>query len=213
VTADRPRVLLNCALSVDGKIALPNRQLVRISSPPDWLRVHELRAQADAVLVGIGTILADDPSLLVDTELVPTQRQPLRVVLDSHGRIPSRSRVLQGGAPTLVAVAHGGNTAIAGAEVVVCGQGRVALAPLLADLRSRGIRTVLVEGGEEVNWSFLRGGIFDELTVFVGSLIIGGRGPTLAGGSGIHALEAAIALKLIDAVPTQGGVLLRYQPA
>ncbi len=212
VPQDRPRVHLNCAMSADGKIALPNRTQTRISSEEDWLRVHQLRAANDAVLVGIGTILADDPSLLVRSDLVPNARQPLRVVLDSHGRIPRTSQVLKGEGSTLVAVAQGGTTDIPGAQVLVCGQGRVHLPLLLENLQGQGVRTLLVEGGEEVSWSFLRAGLFDELDIFIGDLVIGGHGPSAAGGSGAHDLSSTIPLRLLEARRMQGGLLVRYAP-
>ncbi|HYS72013.1 MAG TPA: dihydrofolate reductase family protein [Thermoplasmata archaeon] len=96
-----PHVLVNFAMSVDGKIALPTRKQTRISDEEDLRRVHQLRATCDAVLVGVGTILADDPKLTVKPEYA-TGRNPLRVVLDSEGRTPEDAHVLNRDAPTLV---------------------------------------------------------------------------------------------------------------
>src|SRR3989337_878678 len=81
----RPRVIINAAMSVDGKIALPDGQAIRLSNDEDLQRVHQLRAQVDAIVVGIGTVLMDDPKLTVKRELA-SGRNPLRVVVDSDGR-------------------------------------------------------------------------------------------------------------------------------
>ena len=99
---ERPYVIVNCAASLDGKIALANRRPVRLSCDADHQRVHALRAECDAVIVGIGTVLQDDPRLLLDTALAEGE-SPLRVVLDTTLRTPRSARVLQGDAPTLVA--------------------------------------------------------------------------------------------------------------
>ena len=98
----RPRVIINAAMSVDGKIALADGRGVRISNEEDLRRVHHLRAAADAVLVGVGTILKDDPKLTVKPEYAKG-RNPLRVVLDSDGKTPFGASVLDGSAPTLIA--------------------------------------------------------------------------------------------------------------
>ncbi|MGB9884681.1 MAG: RibD family protein, partial [Methanomassiliicoccales archaeon] len=100
----RPFVIVNCAMTPDGKIAGKERRQVRISSQEDLERVKKLRASCDAILVGIGTVLADDPHLTVkDPQL---EKKPLRVVLDSHGRTPDNAKVLDRNAPTLIATAE-----------------------------------------------------------------------------------------------------------
>src|SRR5947208_15115613 len=97
----RPHVVINAAMSVDGKIALSGGKPVRLSNEEDLRRVHALRAKADAVLVGIGTVLKDDPKLTVKAEYVKG-RNPLRIVLDSRGRTPAGANVLDSSAPTLI---------------------------------------------------------------------------------------------------------------
>src|SRR2546426_368452 len=99
--AVRPRVIINAAMSIDGKIALSDGQGVRLSNEEDLRRVHRLRASVDAILVGVGTVLTDDPKLTVKSEYAKG-RNPLRVVLDSDGKIPESARVLDGAAPTLI---------------------------------------------------------------------------------------------------------------
>jgi len=203
-------VLVNFAMSVDGKIALPTRKQTRISDEEDLRRVHQLRATCDAVLVGVGTILADDPKLTVRPEYA-TGRNPLRVVLDSEGRTPEDAHVLNRDAPTLVVTTVDCAKTFPNADVARLGQDSVDLKALLDLLGERGVRRLLVEGGEEVIWSFLHGRLADEVKVFVGSLVIGGRtAPTPAGGAGAQSLTEVVPLKLESAKPVGSGVLLEY---
>src|SRR3989441_3884834 len=142
----RPRVIINAAMSVDGKIALSDGKAVRLSNEEDLRRVHRLRAEADAILVGVGTVLMDDPKLTVKAEYAKG-RNPLRVVLDSKGKTPERAHVLDGTAPTLIVTSEDSNRTFPRAEVLRCGKDQVDLVLLLEQLSSRGIKMVLVEGG------------------------------------------------------------------
>ena len=85
---------MNCAMSADGKIAGMERRQVRISDTPDLARVHKLRSECGAIIVGVGTVVADDPALLVKEKYVPSPSQPVRVILDPDARVPEGSRVL-----------------------------------------------------------------------------------------------------------------------
>ena len=206
----RPRVIINAAMSVDGKIALADGHGVRISNEEDLRRVHELRAEIDAILVGIGTVLKDDPKLTVKAEYA-TGRNPLRVVLDSGGRTPPDAKVLDASAPTLIVTSADCDRTFKHAEVLRCGKDDVDLRALLDPLQARGIGSVLVEGGSTVIWAFLREGLADEVRVFVGSVVLGGASaPTLAGGEGAGSIDEAARLRL-DRVERLGdGVLLVY---
>jgi len=206
----RPRVTINAAMSVDGKIALSDGTGVRLSNEEDLRRVHRLRAAVDAIIVGVGTVLTDDPKLTVKSEYAKG-RHPLRVVLDSEGKTPERARVLDGSAPTLVVTSDECVRSFPGAEVLRCGKEEVDLPRLLELLAARQVQTILVEGGSTVIWSFLRHGLADEMKVFVSSKVLGGRSaPTLAGGRGAATLDEAIGLRLDRAGPLGDGVLLEY---
>jgi len=202
-------VIVNAAMSVDGKIAFRDGQRARLSNEEDGQRVHRLRGRVDAILVGVGTVLKDDPKLTAKPEVA--DRNPLRIVLDSDGRTPEHARVLDGQAPTLIVTSEASERTFARAEVLRCGKEEVDLGALLDRLGGRGIRTLLVEGGSTVIWSFLRAGLVDELSVFVGSLVLGGRSaPTLAGGEGVASLSESIRLSLDRSERLGDGVLLEY---
>ncbi len=216
------RVVVNAATSVDGKLATRRREQLRISGPDDLDRVDALRAEVDAVMVGVGTVLADDPSLTVDDpdrlaarEADGRPRQPARVVVDSRARTPADARVLDGRARTVVLVADvAGAEAVAaleaaGAEVVRAGDDRVDLPAGLAALEDRGVDALLVEGGGEIVFSCFAAALVDELSVYVGSLVVGGRdAPTLADGEGFVDDLPRLALRAVERI--DDGVLLRY---
>jgi 2,5-diamino-6-(ribosylamino)-4(3H)-pyrimidinone 5'-phosphate reductase len=212
----RPQVLVNCAVSLDGKLACAGGARARLSGPNDLRRVQALRADCGAILVGAGTVRLDDPSLRVHWELlgIPPGREPLRVVLDSRGGIPRRARVLDGSRPTLVATSDGGSRVFpAGVDVWRSTGERVELRPLLEHLTSRGVEKVLVEGGATVLASFFRERLVDELTVYVAPVLIGGStSPSLLAGEECADLTQAIPLERTALEPLDDGVLLRFRP-
>jgi 2,5-diamino-6-(ribosylamino)-4(3H)-pyrimidinone 5'-phosphate reductase len=211
----RPHVIINCAMSADGKIASPTRKQIRISCEEDIERMYRLRNECDAVLVGIGTILTDDPKLTVKETYIQHPKQPLRVILDSKGRTPPRALALNNAAKTLIITAKGKKRTYnrPHIEVVECSsdrQGLIDLTCALDLLYQKGIRNLLVEGGGTVIWSFLKNRVVDDLYIYIGSCIIGGKDtPTVADGEGITPGEE-ITLKLCEVKQVGSGALIHY---
>jgi len=215
----RPNVIINSAMSADGKISSIERSQVRISGQADRARVDLLRAESDAIIVGVGTVLADDPGLRVkSSELREARREkgrpedPLRIVADSRARTPLSARVL--GPGCLVAVSGSApqerlDRLTSKCEIIVCGQERVDLHELFSRLFDRGIKRLMVEGGATLNWSLLNLGLVDELYVYVGAMLIGGENaPTLVDGPGFK--EDFPRLTLCSVERLDGGVLLKW---
>jgi len=205
----RPEVILNCAASADGKISLPSRKQMIISNEKDFERVHKLRSECDAIIVGIGTIIEDNPFLTVRNNAIA---KPIRVILDTSCRIPIDSNVLNGESKTIIAVGNQfGKENLETAEIIKCGENKIDLTKLLNILSKRGVKKVLVEGGETVMWSFLKEKLFDEYNVFFSSIIIGGKEtPTIAGGKGFHVEESILNLRLISVEQLGNGILAKY---
>ena len=184
VSNGRPFVVAKAATSLDGRIAAADGSSRWLTGPETRRRVHALRAEVDAVLVGSGTVLADDPALTVRLPGVDGP-QPLRVVLDGRGRVRPPARVVSDGAPTVV---YGGRqTAATGsAEHVTvrsaAADGGVDLHAVMADLWDREVRSVLVEGGASVLGGFLRAGLVDRLDVHVAPVRRGAAGRPLLDG-------------------------------
>ena len=207
----RPEFVVNCAMSADGKIAGVERKQVKISDEEDFARVHQLRSRCDAVIVGVGTVIADDPSLLVKDKYVDNPSQPLRIVLDPKGRTPEDALVLDGTVKTLVVTTSGCERKFdAAIEVITCGDAAIDLKKLAAILGEKGIKKVLVEGGGETIWNFFKQELVDRFNVFIGSIIIGGKGaPTPVDGAGFG-MANHVKLNFKSAVKTTGGITLEY---
>ncbi len=208
-------VTVNAAVSVDGKLSNYLRDQVELSGEEDWRRVDRLRAEADAVAVGVGTVIADDPSLTVKDESRATrQGQPTRVVLDSRGRTPTTASVFDGRGDVVVAVsgrADAGTVELledAGADVVRTEGELVDVTELLDALGERGVERLMVEGGGESIYSFFEADAVDHLQVYVASRVIGGRdAPSLVDGEGF---TTPLDIELEDVERVDSGVLLEY---
>lgn len=169
-------VVLNMAASLDGRVAGAGGEPVQLSCPADQRRVHALRADSDAVLVGVGTVLADDPRLTARTDPLP-ERQPLRVVLDHDGRTPSDATVVDDAAPSLVLTA-GVDEPIGQADVQPVGD-PIEPPAVLETLAERGVEQLMIEGGPTVACSFLEAGAVDRAHLYLAPRILG-EGPSLA---------------------------------
>ncbi|MDP8255381.1 MAG: bifunctional diaminohydroxyphosphoribosylaminopyrimidine deaminase/5-amino-6-(5-phosphoribosylamino)uracil reductase RibD [Candidatus Alcyoniella australis] len=204
VVSGMPFGVLKAATSLDGKIATRTGSSRWISNERARRMAHGLRRRCDAVLVGIGTLLADDPEL---TCRLRGAVSPLRVVVDSRLRIPLDAKLLDPKLPshTLVACLDAADEDKAarlgerGARVLRCpddGRGRVDLRYLFRALGSDGICSVLVEGGSTIHYSCLESGLIDRVHFVIAPLIIGGQGaPTAVGGQGVAELSQAFRLR------------------
>ena len=190
-------------MSLDGKIATKSGES-RISSEVDLKRVHELRASVDAILVGISTVIKDDPMLDVRYGAKYT-KSPTRVILDSLARISLHSRILRTAKSinTIVAVTEKApkgkirNIESMDAQVLIAGYRKVNVLAVLRHLEKIGCKRILVEGGGEINWSILSQGLANEMIIVISSMVIGGRSAkTLVEGSGHSHISDTLKMKL-----------------
>lgn len=208
----KPFVHVNCAMSADGKIAGVDRKQVTISSEEDKARAKGLRRKYDAILVGVGTVIADDPHLTLKD--LDYDTNPIRIVIDPHGRTPDDAKVLDERAPTVMVTLEGCDREWDCEETIRAGTDRIDLKRVLDYLAEDiGIESLLVEGGGETIASFFSEGLVDRYSVFVGGLVIGGRtAPTPCDGDGWVA-DGGIAMKLISCETLGNGALLTFEPS
>ena len=206
----RPYIHVNCAMSADGKIAGDDRTQVRISSDEDKTRVKGLRKQYDSILVGVGTILADDPHLTLKDRDYDTN--PVRIVLDPHGRTPDDAQVLNDRAPTVMVTLETCDRTWNCDEIIRAGTDTLDLPAVMSKLAEMGIENIMVEGGGNTISSLFRARMVDRYSVFIGSLVIGGKdAPTPCDGDGWVA-EGGIKLKLQECQVLGNGALLVFEP-
>jgi len=191
-------------MSIDGKTAPANRVgriFSKLMTSKHHKLLHKIRSEVDAIIVGVETIIEDDPALTVrEVEGV----SPVRVVLDSSARTPLSAKILDTEeAPTIIAVTDDAPKTRVEAlkrkhvELITLGSERVNLNKLMGELKKRGVDSVLVEGGGEVRWSFFKENLVDEFFVWIMPYIWGGKkSPTLVDGEGFLALEEAVPLNL-----------------
>jgi diaminohydroxyphosphoribosylaminopyrimidine deaminase/5-amino-6-(5-phosphoribosylamino)uracil reductase len=193
VHEQRPFVIWKVAATLDGRVAAADGTSRWITGEAARAAVHRLRATCDAVVVGSGTALTDDPQLTVrDAGGSVAVRQPLRVVVDRRDRLPATARLLDDAAPTLVSRA-------------------ATPADLLAELFDRDVRRVLLEGGPTLAAAFLRAGLVDEAVVHLAPTLLG-AGPSLVGDLGISTIGDALSLTVVDVTPLGGDVQVRLRP-
>jgi 2,5-diamino-6-(ribosylamino)-4(3H)-pyrimidinone 5'-phosphate reductase len=210
-------VLLNAAMTLDGKIATSSGDS-RMSSDADMRRVHRLRASVDAIMIGLKTLLVDDPKLTV--KYAPG-RKPYRIIVDSKARTSLSSFVVRTARdiPTIIAV-----TSLAakekvdmlgrhGVTVMVCGRGpKVSLPILLRRLSKIGIQKVMLEGGGTLNWSMLSNHLVDEISVAITPRIIGGiHATSLVQGKGVALVKNGVKLKLFRIAKYGPDLVLHYK--
>jgi len=207
ITSGLPFVIAKWAMSLDGKTATCTGDSRWISGEASLRAVHRLRAQVDAVMVGVGTVLADDPLLTArDESGRPYPRQPLRVVVDSQGRTPPTARLFSQPGPLLLALADPPPDRLealrrTGAEVLLLPteEGRVDLPALMRHLAERGVLTVLVEGGGTLLASLVEAGLVDRVVADIAPLLIGGReAPSPLEGEGVRRVQEALRLREVE---------------
>lgn len=221
---ERPFVYVNMAMTADGKITSTRREEPKFTSRFDKTTMDRLRAEADAVLIGAGTLRADDPPLHVrDPGLKERRRSlgkpehPLNVLVTAGAAVDAASRFFRSehAAGRIVATVEDAPADRLAAlrrvaEVWTLGVGRVDLGELLVRLKARGVDRLLVEGGGELNWSFFARDLVDELYVTVAPSILGGRdAPTLCEGEGFAMAEQR-RLRLVSADVVDGEIYCRY---
>jgi diaminohydroxyphosphoribosylaminopyrimidine deaminase/5-amino-6-(5-phosphoribosylamino)uracil reductase len=199
VVRRRPWITMKGAASVDGRVATRTGESRYLTGDQARRHVHRRRSRVDAIIIGSGTALADDPSLNVRG--LSRTRDPVRVVLDSRGRMRATARMLQTGsrAPTLVYTADETPVSFerslyqAGAEVVrvKTSGGHVDLREVVADLGERGLLSLVVEGGPTIHGAFLEAGLYDALQLYWAPLLLGGEGLPLVVGAPLDALADA----------------------
>lgn len=212
----RPYIILNAAISLDGKIATKKGES-RLSSSIDKVRVHKLRSKVDAILVGKNTVNRDDPHLTVRRV---RGKNPIRIILDSKATISTKSKIVRtcNKVPTIIAVskkAPSKNLELLQKfplRIVATGNHTVNLKKLLYILVKSKIKKILVEGGGTVNWQFVNQDLFDEVIVTVTPFVIGGTGATsLVGGSGFSKINNCTKLKLKKISRSKNEVVLYYK--
>ncbi len=212
-------VILNSAMTLDGKIATKEGNST-ISSTEDLRRVHSIRSSVDGIMVGISTVLIDNPRLTARLDKVHKDSVgPTRIIIDSTARIPLQSKILKSAhrIKTIVAVTRRAkNTRIkkiqsTGAMIMIAGNKDVDLKIVFAQLNKIGFKKILVEGGGEINWSVLRLGIVNELIVTIAPRIVGGRSATtIVEGLGYSKMSEGIKMNLEKIVTQDAGEIVLY---
>lgn len=208
---------LNAAMTLDGKIATKTGSS-EISGQKDLLRVHRLRKGADAIMVGINTVLADDPRLTVHKISSDPEDNPVRVVVDSKARTPLNYRICNSEAPTIIAVSREAPAeriklleAEEKVEVIICGDKQVDLGCLMDKLGEKGIKTLMLEGGSTLNYSMLREGLVSEVKLCIAPTIAGGsQAKTLVDGDGVDNMKDAVGLKFKKSYSLDEDLIVEY---
>ena len=215
-------VILNAAMTLDGKIATATGSS-NISGEEDLKRVHEIRRDCDAIMVGIGTVLADDPRLTIHKIDANPEDNPIRVVVDSRCRTPIAARITNKDAKTIIAAANEYKYDFIvsdrydvfskrGVEFFWSGEKRVDLKALMRHLESIGVKKLMLEGGSTLNFSMIRDGLIDEINICVAPMVVGGaNAKTFFDGEGFDTMDEAVRLELIDSFNLGKDLILKYK--
>ena len=218
----KPYVILNAAMTLDGKIATETGSS-NISGKEDLIRVHELRKEVDAIMVGINTVIADDPRLTVHKIESKKEDNPIRVVVDGKGRIPIESRITNDDAPTIIAVSDDYKSDLTtsdkyqvlknkGVDFFFAGEKQVDLIKLMDYLYEKGVKTLMLEGGSTLNFSMIKDGLIDEIRICVAPMVVGGvNAISLFGGDGFMTMDESVKLELVDSFSCGKDLVLKYK--
>ncbi|WP_405265488.1 2,5-diamino-6-(ribosylamino)-4(3H)-pyrimidinone 5'-phosphate reductase [Methanobrevibacter sp.] len=218
----RPYVILNAAMTLDGKIATATGSS-NISGKKDLERVHEIRKECDGIMVGIGTVLADDPKLTVHKIDAKPEDNPVRVVVDSKCRTPADARITNNDAKTIIAGANEYKEEFMksetynelkkrGVKFFFSGDKRVDLKALMNYLHEEGIGKLMLEGGATLNFSMIKAGLIDEISICVAPMVVGGAdAKTFFDGDGFNTMDESVKLELIDYYPLDKDFILNYR--
>ena len=210
----KPFVLLNSAMTVDGKIATENSSM-KISSEQDLIRVHELRKKYDDIMVGINTVIVDNTKLTIHKIKASKKDNPIRIIIDSKGRTPSDALVLNDDAKTIIIVSKKApkknlEKLEKKCDILVCGNEQVNLKEAMRKLYLEGIHSILLEGGSTLNFSMFKEGLIDEISICIGSKILGGStSKTFVDGEGFEP-ENCVKLELKNIEKIDNDVVLSY---
>ena len=218
----RPYVILNAAMTLDGKIATASGSS-NISGKKDLERVHEIRKECDGIMVGIGTVIADDPRLTVHKIDAKPEDTPVRVVVDSRCRTPADARITNNDAKTIIAGANEYKDEFIksetyetlksrGVKFFFSGDTRVDLKALMNYLHEEGIEKLMLEGGATLNFSMIKLGLIDEISICVAPMVVGGAdAKTFFDGDGFNTMDESVKLKLVDYYPLDKDFILNYR--
>ena len=222
----KPYIILNGAMTLDGKIAsrIGNTE---ISGEEDLIRVHNIRKEVDAILVGIGTILSDNPRLTAYRVSSDKKDNPIRIVVDNKARTPLDYKVLNDDAKTIIAVSNicNENNQICDKEAVnrvkelskkveifYSSKENVDLKELMSYLYQKGIKTLLLEGGGTLNFSMIKENLIDEIRVCIAPIIVGGKdAKTFFDGEGFDLMKNGAKLKLVKSYSLGKDFILEYK--
>ena len=222
----KPYVILNAAMTLDGKIATKTGSS-EISGPEDLERVHEIRKKADGIMVGIGTVLADDPRLTVHKIPSSKSDNPIRVVVDNKARTPIDFRILNDDADTIIAVGsicdennpNSDEDAVSRAkaisqkaDVFYSSKTPVDLVEFMDYLYSKGIKTLMLEGGATLNFSMIKDNLIDEVRICIAPMIAGGKdAKTFFDGEGFDYMKDAVKLELVKSYSCGKDFVMEYK--
>ncbi|MCL2115396.1 MAG: 2,5-diamino-6-(ribosylamino)-4(3H)-pyrimidinone 5'-phosphate reductase [Methanobrevibacter sp.] len=217
----KPYVILSAAMTLDGKIATKTGSS-EISGKEDLERVHKLRKDVDGIMVGINTVIADDPRLTIHKIPSKKENNPTRIVVDSKARIPINSRILNDDASTIIAISNSAKNEVKSLEncknlekianLFYSGNEQVDLKDLMNYLYENGIETLMLEGGSTLNFSMIKEGLIDEIKIAIAPMIVGGKSAkTLFDGDGFDYMGEAIKLNLENSFCLGKDLILEYK--